>query len=245
MLTRQQIAAVSALKPQRSSTSYFGGGAVLHANTPVVPDDIDIVADGGFDFDDVVERDLEALQAAGFQIVEGTILRGGDEGQGAHVTVRALDGTLVYIDWTGHLTPRLWPLQPSPLFGIAANPLDVATDKVMLALSGCDPLPLKSMHDIVLLDLFVAPLEHFIKDALKKLPMYRGVLPPDVLLDEFREAAMEAAETMREIGADTLPGTLSQYTSQSVSEVLLRVIERAIGSFATDNRANRSGSRYA
>ena len=68
MLTALQAAAARVMAVNRSDRTYFAGGAVLNEDTVSMSDDLDIFTDTDEMIPDVVEKDVAALRAAGFEV---------------------------------------------------------------------------------------------------------------------------------------------------------------------------------
>ncbi len=174
MLTAIQSRAARIMAANRSEESYFAGGAVLNEHTERVSDDLDVFHDTEEAMDDICRKDMQALEAAGLDVIVVIDVWGCIE---ARVRDEARRETVV--QWMPESRMRFFPLVADPLWGVRLHRSDLAVNKAIAASSRRRT---RDAADLVLISRHYCPLGPLFLAASLKLD-----LSPIVLVDMARQ----------------------------------------------------------
>ena len=144
MLTSLQKQVIAVIAKLRDEGSYLAGGAVLNQLTSRVSDDLDVFLDDERLVLAVARRDIEALRAAGFVVVEDMMLFGF-----AEATINAAAGDATKIQWMSESAYRFFPLQKDAELGFRLHDVDLAVNK---AIAGASRKKARDIVDLAMID---------------------------------------------------------------------------------------------
>lgn len=174
MLTALQSEAARLLASNRSRSNYFAGGAVLNKGSWRLSDDLDIFTDTDEEIPDSVERDIDILRVAGFEVVIDLEIYGCTE-----VTVRKGNKETI-IQWMSETRYRFFPLEQDEEWGLRLHMADLAVNKVLAASTRRKS---RDLVDLVLIAEGYCPLGPLYLAASAKI----GSFSPVALLERSRQ----------------------------------------------------------
>lgn len=198
------------LAPLRSESSYFAGGVVLNRDWPRRSDDIDIFHDTDEEIIGVAQRDIAALEAAGFSVRKEV------ETFGCVEAVVSRYGESTLIQWMSETRRRFFPLIRDPEWGARLHDADLAVNKVLAASARRKA---RDFVDLVSISRNYCPLGPLVMAAAGKPPNFS----PEKYLDEIlrRGLSIDAADLT------AVRGMPSEWTADFIRNSLIKIVDDA------------------
>lgn len=156
-----QKAILAVIRRNRTTASPFAGGAVIQRHGIRLSDDQDIFTEG--DPGEIMRRDIQALEAAGFTVRETQSRTGFRE-----CRVMRPDTASTVLHWAAGLSLEYFSPVPDDAFGRRLHMADLAANKVLAA---TDRVAMRDFVDLWMLDRHVMPLWRMACAATGKSPL--------------------------------------------------------------------------